>query len=67
MVGYIMISSGTAQWLSEKWRHYACTSVVITFCTSPFCVGVTVLKKVCKRQLCTAGINTEAYGATVQW
>ena len=42
MVRYITISSGTAQRLSEKWRHFACTSAVITFCssTSPFCVGV---------------------------
>ena len=40
MVGYITIAHGTAQRLSEKWRHCACTSVVITFCTSPFCVGV---------------------------
>ena len=31
---------GIAQRLSEKWRHFACTSVVITFCTSLFCVGV---------------------------
>ena len=40
MVGYITIAHGTAQRLSEKWRHVACTSVVIIFCTSPFCVGV---------------------------
>ena len=40
MVGYITIAHGIAQRLSEKWRHFACTSAVITFCTSPFCVGV---------------------------
>ena len=40
MVGYITIAHGTAQRLSEKWRHFACTSVVIIFCTSPFCAGV---------------------------
>ena len=40
MVGYITVAHGAAQRLSEKWRHFACTSVVITFCTSPFCVGV---------------------------
>ena len=40
MVGYITISSGTAQRLSEKWRNFACTSDIITFCTSPFCAGV---------------------------
>ena len=34
MVGYITIAHGTAQRLSEKWRHVACTSAVITFCTS---------------------------------
>ena len=31
MVRYITISSGTALRLSEKWRHFACTSVIITF------------------------------------
>ena len=40
MVGYITTAHGIAQQLSEKWRHCACTSVVITFCTSLFCVGV---------------------------
>ena len=40
MVGYIVISSDTAQRLSDKWRRDACTSVVITYCTSPFYVGV---------------------------
>ena len=44
MVGYITISSGTAQWLSKKWCHVACISVVITFCTSPFCVGVSAFR-----------------------
>ena len=40
MVEYITPSSGTAQRLSEKWRHFACTSDIITFCTSLLCVGV---------------------------
>ena len=40
MVEYITIAHGSAQRISEKWRHVACTSVLITFCTSPFCVGV---------------------------
>ena len=40
IVGYITISSGRAQRPSEKWRHFACKSVIITFCTSPFSVGV---------------------------
>ena len=29
MVGYITIAHGTAQRLGEKWRRFACTSVVI--------------------------------------
>ena len=33
MVGYITISSGTAQRLSEKWHHFACTSVVAGLCS----------------------------------
>ena len=33
-------SRSMAQRLREKWRHCACTSIAITFCTSPFCVGV---------------------------
>ena len=40
MVEYITTSSGTAQRLSEKWRHFACISDIITFCTSLLCVGV---------------------------
>ena len=40
MAEYITTSSGTAQRLSEKWRHFACTSDIITFCTSLLCVGV---------------------------
>ena len=28
---YITIAHGTAQRLSEKWRHFACTSVLIIF------------------------------------
>ena len=48
MVGYITVAHGIAQRLSEKWRHRACTSVVITFCTSLFCVGV-VLAGACQR------------------
>ena len=38
MVGYITIAHhGTAQWLSEEWRHFACTSVVIFFYISILC------------------------------
>ena len=40
MVGYITVAHGAAQRLSEKWRHFACTSDIITFCTSLLCVGV---------------------------
>ena len=36
MVGYITTAHDMAQRISEKWRHCACTSVVITFCTSLF-------------------------------
>ena len=34
MVGCITIAHGIAQRLSEKWRHFACTSDIITFCMS---------------------------------
>ena len=40
MVEYITTAHGIAQRLSEKWRHFAGTSDIITFCTSLFCVGV---------------------------
>ena len=40
MVGYITVAHGAAQRLSEKWRHFAFTSDIITFCTSLLCVGV---------------------------
>ena len=44
MVGYITTAHGIAQRLNEKWRHCACTSVVITFCTFLFCVGVACVR-----------------------
>ena len=40
MAGYITTAHDIAQRLSEKWRHCACTSDIINFCTSLFCVGV---------------------------
>ena len=46
MARYITIAHGIAKRLSEKWRHFACTSVVINFCTSPFCVGVVGVARV---------------------
>jgi hypothetical protein len=44
MVRYITISSGTAQRLSEKWRHFVVHCLYSLFCTSPRCVGVRVLE-----------------------
>ena len=40
MVGYITTAHGSAQRLSEKWRHLVCTLISSLFCTSPRCVGV---------------------------
>ena len=40
MVGCITISPRHSTAAQEKWRHFACTSAVIIFCTSLFCAGV---------------------------
>ena len=45
MVGYMAIAHGIAQRLSEKWRHCACTFTSPHVCTSPFCVGMTVVQE----------------------
>ena len=40
MVGYITTAHGSAQRLSEKWRHFVVHCLYSLFCTSPRCVGV---------------------------